>query len=117
MAHKSNVYAHAFYLVAKYVRTYVHICVCMVQGRRESLRGAQGKIYVVTALIEYLNFLLEYINLFGAHKHSGAQGKMPQFPPPLGGPAYVRTYIRTYIFATYRGTEKNLRIALQIYTA
>ena len=34
-------------------------------------RGAQGKIYVVTALIEYLTVLLEYIDLFGAHKQSG----------------------------------------------
>ena len=34
------------------------------QGRRESLRGP-GKIYVVTALIEYLTFLLEYIDLLG----------------------------------------------------
>ena len=37
----------------------------------ERARGAQGKIqYVVTALIEYLNVLLEYIDYW-------AQGKMP----------------------------------------
>ena len=37
----------------------------------------------MTALIEYLTVLLEYIDpAFGAHKQSGAQGKMPQLPPP-----------------------------------
>ena len=45
----------------------------------------------MTALIEYLIVLLEYIDLLGAHKQSGAQGKMPQLPPPLGGPVHYQT--------------------------
>ena len=34
------------------------------QGSRESLRGP-GQIYVVTALIDHLTVLLEYIDIFG----------------------------------------------------
>ena len=40
------------------------VCTVVSQGSRESLR-AQGKIYVVTALIEYLTVLLEYIDFWG----------------------------------------------------
>ena len=54
---------------------------------------AQGKIYVVTALIENLTVLLEYIDLFGAHKQSEAQkqsawgpGQNASVAPPLDGP-------------------------------
>ena len=54
----------------------------------------------MTALLEYLDLtaLLEYIDLLtgiqGALREAswgpfqaGARGKMPQFPPPVGGPA------------------------------
>ena len=72
---------------------------CNKQGSRESSRGS-GKIYVVTALIEYLTVLLKYIDLFGAHKQSGAQGKMPQLPPPppLGGPGNKEAHYLLKIF-------------------
>ena len=47
-------------------------------GLPRELEGpTQGKIYVMTALIEYLIVLLEYIDFLGALKQSGAQGKMP----------------------------------------
>ena len=61
-----------------------------------------GKIYVMTALIEYLTVLLEYIDFLVALKKSGAQGKMPQLPPPpppapppltLSGPEYSQLAI------------------------
>ena len=46
-------------------------------------------MYVMTALIEYLTVLLEYIDFLGALKQSEAQGKIPQLPPPpLSGPEY-----------------------------
>ena len=55
-------------------------------GQPREFEGPRAK-YVVTALIEYLTVLLEYIDLL---KQSGAQGKMPQLPPPpLGGPACI----------------------------
>ena len=45
-----------------------------MQGSRENLRG---NISNETALIEKLTVLLEYIDLLGILKESGAQGKMP----------------------------------------
>ena len=52
-------------------------------GLSRELEGPkQGKIYVMTALIEYLIVLSEYIDFLGALKQSGAQGKMPQLPAP-----------------------------------
>ena len=46
----------------------------------ERARETQGKIYVLTALIEYLAVLLKYINLLGPIR---ARGKTPQLLPPL----------------------------------
>ena len=71
------------------------------QGSRESSKGP-GQIYVVTALIKYLSVLLEYIDLFGAHKQSGAQGKMPRLPPPLGGPVAWYLSISTSTMVTFK---------------
>ena len=49
------------------------------QGSRENFRGS-GKIYVVTALIEYLTVLLEYIDFFGAEWGPGQNA--PVANPP-----------------------------------
>ena len=56
--------------------------------------GAQGKIYVLTALIEYLTVLLEYINLLGPLSSVGPRAKCPSCHPPLGGPGH-RHYMNT----------------------
>ena len=66
------------------------VCNCMLKLRAaEKARGAQGKIYVVTALIEYLTILLEYIHLLEPISRVGPRAKCPSCPPPppLGGPA------------------------------
>ena len=54
------------------------------QGHRESLRGS-GKIYVVTALIEYLTVILQYIDLLGPTNRVEPRAKCPSCPP-LGDP-------------------------------
>ena len=69
----------------------------ILSGLPRELEGP-GKIYVMTALIEYLTVLLEYIDFLGALKKSGGQGKMPQLPPPpppltLSGPEYSQLAI------------------------
>ena len=43
---------------------YNYMYVVHTSGQQRELEG-QGKIYVVTALIEYLNVLLEYIDFWG----------------------------------------------------
>ena len=49
----------------------------------------------MTALLEYLDLtaLLEYIDLLSRYSggpfQAGARGKMPQLPPPVGGPVYI----------------------------
>ena len=60
-------------------------------GQQRELEGPRAKyLHVETALIEYLTVLLEFIDLYGAHKQSEAQDKMPQLPPPpLGGPEFT----------------------------
>ena len=43
----------------------------------------------MTALVEYLTVLLEYIDIWGTQ----AKGKMQQLPPPVGGPEFNTTSI------------------------
>ena len=66
-------------------------------GMSRELEGPmQGKIYVMTALIEYLIVLLEYIDFLWVLKQIGGQGKMPQLPAPppsYSGPEYSQLAI------------------------
>ena len=55
------------------------------QGRQKSLRGPGQIAYVVTALIECLTVLLEYIDLLGSISSVGPRVKCPSCHPPLGG--------------------------------
>ena len=57
------------------------------QGRRESLRGP-GQNICDDCFNRVFDCSIRVYRSFGAHKQSGAQGKMPQLPPPLGGPGY-----------------------------
>ena len=56
-----------------------------MQGRRESLRGP-GQNICDDCFNRAFDCSIRVYRSFGAHKQSGAQGKMPQLPPPLGGP-------------------------------
>ena len=49
-------------------------------GQPRELEGP-GQIYVVTASIEYLTVLLEYINLLGAISRVGPRAKCPSCSP------------------------------------
>ena len=60
--------------------------VTCLQGRRESLRGP-GQNICDDCFNRVFDCSIRVYRSFGAHKQSGAQGKMPQLPPPLGGPA------------------------------
>ena len=53
-------------------------------------------MYVVTALIEYLTVLLEYINLLGALAEWGPGQNAPVASPPLGGPECSVPYAYLY---------------------
>ena len=48
----------------------------------ERARETLGKIFAVTALIEYLTLLLEYIDLLGPISKVGPRAKCPICPPP-----------------------------------
>ena len=51
-------------------------------GLPRELEGPmQGKIYVITALIEYLIVLLEYINFLAPSSRVGPRAKCPSCPP------------------------------------
>ena len=72
-----------------------------MQGHLENLMGLGQDIKVgpphdvVTALIEYLTVLLEYIDLLGPPANI-AQGKLPQVPP-VGGPAIAMVTLELHL--------------------
>ena len=52
------------------------------QGSRESLRGP-GQNICSDCFNRVFDCSIRVYRSFGAHKQNGAQGKMPQLPPPL----------------------------------
>ena len=74
--------ARSPFLTVDYILRKPHVAFhfTKIQGSRESSRGP-GEIYVVTALIEYLTVLLEYIDLLGPVSRVGPRAKCPSCPP------------------------------------
>ena len=63
-------------------------CSIFNQGSRESLRGP-GQNICSDCINRVFDCSIRVYRSFGAHKQSGAHGKMPQLPPPpLGGPVF-----------------------------
>ena len=61
----------------------------------------------MTALLEYLDLtaLLEYIDLLNRYSggpfQAGARGKMPQLPPPVGGPVHTVAFCSQLVIVAY----------------
>ena len=58
-------------------------------GQQRELEGPRANI-CSDCFNRVFDFSIRVYRSFEAHKQSEAQSKMPQLPPPLGGPVYMQ---------------------------